>query len=226
MPISQVSSSVAPSDFYLEQAKKRQEEQDEKLASGKKINSAADDPAGLQISNRLTTGISEQEAYANIYQNQVSINNIESAQLQGTTDLLQQNQALAVQSGNGIYNSDDIAALQAQVDANTAAIPNAAELGVDNVDVSDPAAAQAALQGAQQTTDSSQAQLGAQSNAAESAYRSTQAAIEAQSAARSRILDTNYAQSTSQQAQNDAVLQSSIQSYQQQLASKNIEKLI
>ena len=226
MAINQVSSSVSPSDFYMDQAKKRQEEQDEKLASGKRINTAADDPAGLQISNRLTTGISEQEAYANIYQNQVSLNNIESAQLQGTTDLLQQNQALIVQSGNGIYNSDDIAALQAQVDANTAAIPNASELGVDNVDLNAPDAAQAALQGAQQATDANQAELGASSNAAESAYRSTQAAIEAQSAARSRILDTNYAQSTSQQAQNDALLQSSIQSYQQQLASKNIEKLI
>ncbi|WP_432454808.1 MULTISPECIES: flagellin [unclassified Agarivorans] len=225
MSINQVSSSN-PSSFYLDQVKKRQEEQDEKLASGKRINSAADDPAGLQISNRLTSGINEQEAYANIYQNKVSLNNIASAQLQSTTDLLQQNQALTVQSGNGIYNADDIAALQAQVDANTAAIPNANELGVDSVDLSDPASAQATLQAAQQTTDASQAQLGAQSNAAESSYRSTQAALEAQTAARSRILDTNYAQSTSQQAQNESLLQSNIQSYQQQLSSRNIEKLL
>ncbi len=226
MAISQVSTTTTPSDFYMEQAKKRQDEQAEKLASGKRINSAADDPAGLQIAGRLTSGINAEEAYSNIYQNQLSLNNIESAQLQGTTELLQQNQALAVQSGNGIYNADDIAALQAQVDANTAAIPNAAELGVDSIDLNDPATAQAALQGAQQTTDGAQAELGASSNAAESAYRSTQAAIEAQSAARSRILDTNYAQSTSQQAQNDALLQSSIQSYQQQLAAKNIDRLI
>jgi flagellin len=226
MAISQVSTTTAPSDFYMEQAKKRQEEQAEKLASGKRINSAADDPAGLQISGRLTSGINADEAYSNIYQNQVSLNNIQSAQLQGTTELLQQNQALVVQSGNGIYNADDIAALQAQVDANTAAIPNATDLGVDSIDLNDPATAQAALQGAQQTTDGRQAELGASSNAAESAFRSTQAAIEAQSAARSRILDTNYAQSTSQQAQNDALLQSSIQSYQQQLAAKNIDRLI
>ncbi|WP_026958383.1 MULTISPECIES: flagellin [Aliagarivorans] len=226
MAINSINNTSSPADFYAQQAQKRREEQSEQLASGTRITTAAIDPAGLQIANRLTSQVNEAEAYGRIYQNQVSLNNIASAELQGTTEALQANQTLAIQAGNGIYNADDLAALQAQADANTATIPNAGDLGVDGVDITDPGAGDAFTQ-AQRTTDAANAQLGAESNAAESAYRSTQAALEAQSAARSRILDTNYALASSQQAQNDVLFQTSVQSIRgQQEYARSVDRLL
>ncbi|RKF21506.1 hypothetical protein DBZ36_02335 [Alginatibacterium sediminis] len=199
--------------FYLDQVQKKQEEQDEQLASGKRVNKASIDPAALQIGNRLSSEINADEAYSQIYQNQIGQNNIQSAQLQSDTELLQQNQSLAIQAGNGIYNDDDLAALQAQADANTEGLSDPS--AVAGVDITSPGAGDA-YAAAQQTSDGLQAQLGAQSNVAESAIRSAQAAIEAQSAARSRLLDTNYAQASSQQSQNQALFESSILSSQKQ----------
>lgn len=87
-----------------------------KLSSGKRINSAADDPAGLAISQRMNS-------QANIYR--VQNNNIADSQnlltatdggLSSISSNLQRMRELAVQASNGTYSDSDKAALQKEVD--------------------------------------------------------------------------------------------------------------
>lgn len=215
------------SDFYAEQAQRRQEQRDNQQASGQRIGSATDDAAGQQVTNRLTVEQEQAETLDRIYQNRSEQNEIESARRQNDAEQLADIQTYLVQTDNGIYNSDDIEALQGQVDANLDAIADSDALGLSQVDVSDPVVAQAAVSAAQTTVSGQSAALGAESNAQAAAGRSTQAALEAQSAARSRLIDTDYAQSTGGQAQ-DAVLEQvslSVDKNQQSLASDRFNRL-
>ena len=83
----------------------------ERLSSGLRINSAADDSAGLQISNRLA---SEKKAYTQLNRNLndgISYAQIAEGGLQESAAILQRMRQLAIQSQNGINNVNDRAAL-------------------------------------------------------------------------------------------------------------------
>lgn len=83
----------------------------ERLSSGLKINSAADDSAGLQISNRLA---SEKRAYTQLNRNLhdgISYAQIAEGGLQESAAILQRMRQLAIQSQNGINSVSDRAAL-------------------------------------------------------------------------------------------------------------------
>ncbi|MFB9887642.1 flagellin domain-containing protein [Balneatrix alpica] len=89
----------------------------ERLSSGFRINSAKDDAAGLQISNRMTSqiqGLSQAIRNAN---DGISVAQVAEGALQETTNALQRIRQLAVQSQNGINSSADRAALQKEVTA-------------------------------------------------------------------------------------------------------------
>ena len=83
----------------------------ERLSSGLRINSAADDSAGLQISNRLA---SQKRAYTQLNRNLndgISYAQIAEGGLQESAAILQRMRQLAIQSQNGINNVNDRAAL-------------------------------------------------------------------------------------------------------------------
>lgn len=83
----------------------------ERLSSGLRINSAADDSAGLQISNRLA---SEKRAYTQLNRNLndgISYAQIAEGGLQESAAILQRMRQLAIQSQNGINSVRDRAAL-------------------------------------------------------------------------------------------------------------------
>jgi flagellin len=89
----------------------------ERLSSGLRINSAKDDAAGLQISNRLTTqvlGLNQAVRNAN---DGISVSQTIEGALAETTSALQRIRVLAVQSQNGINASSDRVALQKEVQA-------------------------------------------------------------------------------------------------------------
>ncbi|MFT5923055.1 MAG: flagellin [Paraglaciecola sp.] len=89
----------------------------ERLSSGFRINSAKDDAAGLQISNRLTTqvlGLNQAVRNAN---DGISLAQTIEGALAETTSALQRIRVLAVQSQNGINSSSDRVALQKEVSA-------------------------------------------------------------------------------------------------------------
>ncbi len=83
----------------------------EKLSSGSRINSASDDAAGLQLSDRLTIqimGLNQANRNAN---DGISIAQIAESSLSEINDNIQQMRALAVQGGNTTLSSDDREAL-------------------------------------------------------------------------------------------------------------------
>lgn len=86
----------------------------ERLSSGKRINSAADDAAGLAIANRQTSQINGlNRAVANANDGISLIQTAEGA-LDETTNILQRMRELSIQSANGIYSDTDRATLNAE----------------------------------------------------------------------------------------------------------------
>ncbi len=99
----------------------------ERLSSGKRINSAADDAAGLAISNRMTSqvnGLARAVANAN---DGVSMLQTAEGAMDETTNILQRMRELSIQSANGIYSDSDRSTLDAEVQQLKAEIDRIAE---------------------------------------------------------------------------------------------------
>lgn len=91
-----------------------QQKQAQKLASAKRINSAADDAAGLQIANRLTSTVNAaSQGQRNLYDG-IGLAQVYEQSLQNINNDLSEVNTLAVAAGNGIYTDADRAALQQQ----------------------------------------------------------------------------------------------------------------
>ena len=85
-----------------------------RLASGLRINSAKDDAAGLQISNRLTSQINGLDQGNRNANDGISLAQTAEGALDETTSMLQRMRTLAQQSANGSNSSSDRAALQSE----------------------------------------------------------------------------------------------------------------
>lgn len=85
-----------------------------RLASGLRINSAKDDAAGLQISNRLTSQINGLDQGNRNANDGISLAQTAEGALDETTTMLQRMRTLAQQSANGSNSSSDRAALQSE----------------------------------------------------------------------------------------------------------------
>lgn len=88
-----------------------------RLSSGFRINSAADDSAGLQISNRLTSQINGLNQAISNANDGISVAQVAEGAMDEITTSLQRIRVLAVQSQNGINGSADRVALQKEVSA-------------------------------------------------------------------------------------------------------------
>lgn len=87
----------------------------QRLASGLRINSAADDPANLQVSNRMTSQINGlKQGNKNTNDGQALINTAEGA-LCEEISILQRIRVLATQSANGTYTELDRQSMQQEV---------------------------------------------------------------------------------------------------------------
>ena len=209
LSISQPSTNLS----FIDKLSQQREAQAEKLASGKRIYKAADDAAGLQIANRLTSEITQNQQLSFNAQDQVNINDVESGALSAINESLFRAQELSIQSGNPIYNTD---AIQGELNQITEQINTLASgvLGQDNfisgLDASDPATTQAILQDTSSLVNDSASALGAKSNALASQVATYQTSVINVSASRSRIEDTDYAAASSEQEKNEVLLQSAI----------------
>ena len=89
-----------------------------KLSSGLRINSAADDAAGLAISEKMRSqirGLNQAESNA---QDGISLIQTAEGALQQTTDILQRMRELVIKAEkSGVLSSEDQDALQVEVDA-------------------------------------------------------------------------------------------------------------
>ncbi len=89
----------------------------ERLSSGMRINSAKDDAAGLQISNRLTSQINGLGVAQRNANDGISMAQTAEGAMSESTSILQRMRELALQSANGSNSADDRDALQKEVSA-------------------------------------------------------------------------------------------------------------
>lgn len=87
-----------------------------RLASGLRINSAKDDAAGLQISNRLTSQINGLDQGNRNANDGISLAQTAEGAMDEVTGMLQRMRTLSQQSANGSNSAKDRDALQKEVD--------------------------------------------------------------------------------------------------------------
>jgi flagellin len=87
-----------------------------RLSSGFRINSAADDAAGLQISNRLTSQINGLNQAVRNANDGISLSQTAEGALDETTNMLQRMRTLSIQASNDSNNDQDRLALQQEAD--------------------------------------------------------------------------------------------------------------
>jgi Bacterial flagellin N-terminal helical region./Bacterial flagellin C-terminal helical region. len=89
----------------------------EKLSSGLRINKAADDAAGLAISEKMKSQISGLDTASDNAQNGISLIQTAEGSLSESQAILQRMRELAVQAKNGTNSDTDAAKLQDEADA-------------------------------------------------------------------------------------------------------------
>jgi flagellin len=88
----------------------------EQLSTGKRINSAADDAAGLAISNKMTSQIKGLEQAIRNANDGISLLQTAEGATKEITNMLQRMRELSVQAANDTYSDDDRASLQIEMD--------------------------------------------------------------------------------------------------------------
>jgi flagellin len=89
----------------------------ERLSTGKRINSAKDDAAGLAISSSMTSQIKGMNQAIRNSNDGISFAQTAEGALNEVTNMLQRVRELAVQSASGTYSNDDRANLQSEATA-------------------------------------------------------------------------------------------------------------
>ena len=113
--------------YNLSKVNKDMESAMEALSSGKRINSAADDAAGLSIATRMESQVRGlNQAMRNAADGQSMVDTAEGA-MDEITNMLQRIRELALQSASDTMNSDDRANLNAEVDQLIAEIDRVTE---------------------------------------------------------------------------------------------------
>ena len=88
----------------------------QRASSGKRINSARDDAAGLAVSERMTAKLkSMRTAYRNV-EDAISLIQTSEGYLHEIQDTITRLRELSIQASNGIYNEGDRSNIQAEVD--------------------------------------------------------------------------------------------------------------
>jgi flagellin len=199
----------------------------EKLSSGKRINRAADDAAGLSISEKMRAQIRGLNQAARNAQDGISLIQTAEGALDEVSNMLVRLKELAVQKANETYNSDDIANLELEMTslgdeinnifANTKFNGKTALTSSVKIVISDDGSTGLTIQatsgtsitslGSTSTVDTietaikkvneARAQYGATQNRLESTVRNLKTTAENLQAAESRIRDTDMAQEMS-----------------------------
>jgi flagellin len=96
----------------------------EKLSSGKRINRAADDAAGLSISEKMRAQIRGLNQATRNAQDGISLIQTAEGALDEVSNMLVRLKELSVQKENGTYNSDDVTNLKLEMTSLGAEIKN------------------------------------------------------------------------------------------------------
>ena len=209
----------------------------ERLSTGKRINSAKDDAAGLAISNTMTSQIKGMSQGIRNANDGISMAQTAEGALNEVTNMLQRVRELAVQSASGTYSADDRTSMNAEVTALVTQMTNiidntefngsnlfdgtAGTTGTVTIQAGANAAAFAVDTAANATTalgnvdaqlivvNTARGGLGASQNQLESAVTNLNNNIANLSDARSRIEDTDYSSETTALAKAQILSQAS-----------------
>ena len=96
----------------------------ERLGTGLKINSAADDAAGLQIATRLQAQSNGQKIGMSNAQNAISMLQTADGAMDEMTNIVQRMKDLATQSANDTYSAEDRTAMDAEFKELTSELTN------------------------------------------------------------------------------------------------------
>ena len=102
---------------YATRAAERMQTSMERLASGKRINSAADDAAGLAVANKMESQLSGIKMAIRNSQDGISLLQTADGALSEISKLVRRMRELAVQMQNGIYTAQDRSNAQMEVRA-------------------------------------------------------------------------------------------------------------
>ncbi|WP_321324310.1 flagellin [Thiomicrorhabdus sp.] len=94
----------------------------ERLTSGLRINSAADDAAGLAVATKMTSQIRGTDQAVRNANDGISLAQTIDGASEEMGNMMQRQRELAIQGLNGTYSTTDIAAMQAEYDALTAEV--------------------------------------------------------------------------------------------------------
>ena len=89
----------------------------ERLSTGKRINSAKDDAAGLAIAQSMTSQIKGMNQGIRNANDGISMAQTAEGALNEVGNMLQRQRELTVQASNGTYSADDLANIKAEMDA-------------------------------------------------------------------------------------------------------------
>ena len=112
---------------YMNNATAAQTDSMEKLSSGSKINSAADDASGLQISNRMTAQTRGLDVAVRNANDGMSIAQTAEGAMKETTNVLRRLRDLSLQSSNGSNTDADRKAMQEEASSLTDELNRIAE---------------------------------------------------------------------------------------------------
>jgi len=111
----------------------------ERLSSGRRINRAADDPAGLGISEGMKAQIRGLQQASRNVQDGISVIQVADGALNETNSMLQRLRELAVQASNGTLTPQDRKVIQSEVDQLTSGINRIAiDTEFNTINILDP----------------------------------------------------------------------------------------
>jgi len=104
---------------HLAESRADMETSMERLASGKRINSAMDDAAGLTIANKLDAKIGGLNQAVRNANDGISMIKVAEGAYEAISGILLRMKELTVQGGNGSYGTNDLAAMSEEFEALT-----------------------------------------------------------------------------------------------------------
>ncbi len=99
----------------------------EQLSTGKRLNSAADDAAGVAIASKMTAQIRGLNVAVRNVNDAISMAQTMEGALDEVSNMVQRVRELGLQAANGTYSTSDRAALNAEYDALTSEIARVAD---------------------------------------------------------------------------------------------------
>jgi len=187
--------------------------EDEKLASGLRINGASDDPAGLQITSRLTAELNSAQQLSNNSQDKINQTNIQSGRLTAINEGLQRANELSIQAGNPLSDNNAIQSELNQLSEQINTVANevfGSNNFISGLSASDPATSQQLISSASDVINQVATTSGAANNALSSQVNSYQTQVINTTSARSQIADTDFSSATAEQQQTEILLQSAV----------------